>query len=105
MSDSSELRSFPLCFLDPTTLQEGDFVEVDSASLGVVTALKENPEHRFYYYPDMTVNEVVVFKQFHQLRNETSARMPVFHTAFADPAADETTEDRVSFEYRVGILL
>jgi hypothetical protein len=46
----------------------------------------------------------VVFKQFHRFRKETSARMPVFHTAFADPAADENTEGRVSFEYRVGLL-
>merc|ERR1712241_431405 len=101
---STRLRSLPLCFLDATTLSEDDFVTIDSLSLGIVTALKENPNHKFYYYPDMTVDEVVVFKQFHQVRNETIARMPVFHTAFADPAADENTEGRVSFEYRVGVL-
>jgi len=101
---STPCRSLPLCFLDATTLSENDFVTVDSLSLGITTALKENPNHKFYYYPDMTVDEVVVFKQFHQVRNETIARMPVFHTAFEDPAADETTEGRVSFEYRVGVL-
>ena len=53
----------------------------------------------------MTIDEVIVFKQFHRIRNENSARMPVFHTAFADPAADENTEGRISFEYRVGLLL
>lgn len=101
---STPLRSLPLCFLDSSTLSQDDFVTIDTKSLGVSTSLKNNPNHKFYYYPDMTVDEVVVFKQFHRVRNETSARMPVFHTAFPDPAADENTEGRVSFEYRVGLL-
>jgi len=101
---STPLRSMPLCFLDSSTLGEDDFVTVDNASLGLATSLKDNPGHKFYYYPDMTVDEVVVFKQFHQFRNETKARMPVFHTAFPDPAADKDTEGRVSFEYRVGLM-
>jgi len=101
---TAPLRSLPLCFLDSSTLKKEDFVLLDNKSLGVTTSLKANPDHKFYYYPEMTVDEVVVFKQFHHLRNETIARMPVFHTAFPDPAADENTEGRVSFEYRVGIL-
>lgn len=102
---STPCRSYPLCFLDSTTLGPDDFVEIDNMSLGVITVLKENPsKHKFYYYPDMTVDEVLIFKQFHKVRNETTARMPTFHTAFVDPAADKTTEGRVSFEYRVGLL-
>jgi hypothetical protein len=101
---SKPLRSLPLCFLDSSTLRKDDFVTIDSKSLGITIGLKDNPNHKFYYYPDMTVDEMVVFKQFHRFRKETSARMPVFHTAFADPAADENTEGRVSFEYRVGLL-
>lgn len=104
MSSDQPLRSLPLCFLDSSTLSEDDIVTIDSMSLGITTGLKENPNHKFYYFPDMTVDEVVVFKQFHTLRNEEGSRMPVFHTAFPDPAADETTEGRVSFEYRVGLL-
>merc|ERR1712194_127770 len=105
MDETKKLRSFPLCFLDPNTLSdEDDFVTVDSKSLGVITGLKDNPNHTFYYYPDMTVDEVVVFKQFHVVRDEGKARMPVFHTAFTDPRANEDTEGRVSFEYRVGLI-
>jgi len=98
-------RSNPLGFLDSSTVSPDDFVTVDSKSLGVATQLKENPKHKYYFYPDMTTNEVVMFKQFHQVRHESIARMPVFHTAFADPAANKETEGRVSFEYRVGLLL
>lgn len=104
MSEDKPNRSFPLCFMDSSTLDKNDFVKIDSRSLGIVISLRENPKQKFYYYPDMTINEVVVFKQFHQMRKEETARMPVFHTAFKDPAADETTEGRYSFEYRVGLL-
>jgi len=51
----------------------------------------------------MTVDELVVFKQLHRFRNETSAKMPIFHTAFPDPAAVKNTEGRVTFQYRVGL--
>lgn len=105
MSSDLPLRSMPLCFLDSSTLGDDDYVMLDNGSLGLFTFVKRNPNHRFYYYPDMSVNEVVLFKQFHKHRDESLARTPVFHAAFADPAADETTEDRVSFEYRVGLLV
>merc|ERR1712232_559515 len=103
MSEPS--RSNPLCFLDASTLSEGDFVSVDAKEGGITTQLKENPNHKFYYFPDMTTDEVVMFKQFHQVRNEALSRMPVFHTAFKDPAASKETEGRISFEYRVGLLV
>jgi len=101
---STPLRSYPLCFLDRSTLSKEDLVIIDTKSSGTLPQLKENPNHKFYYYPDMTVDEVVVFKQFHKVRDETIARMPTFHTAFPDPDADENTEGRVSFEYRVSVL-
>merc|ERR1711862_84825 len=97
-------RSNPLCFLDSTTISENDFVTVDNANGGILTQLKENPNHKFYFFPDMTTDEVVMFKQFHQVRGESLARMPVFHTAFSDPAKTKDTEGRYSFEYRVGLL-
>lgn len=102
---ATKLRSLPLCFLDASTLNNDDLVVIDSKDQGISVTLKQNPNHKFYYYPDLTVDEVVVFKQFHHVRKEDKARMPVFHTAFPDPAADENTEGRVSFEYRVSLLI
>jgi len=101
---SEPCRSNPLCFLDGSTLSEDDFVSVDAKEGGITTQLKENPNHKFYYFPDMTTDEVVMFKQFHQVRSEPYGRMPTFHTAFTDPAATKETQGRTSFEYRVGIL-
>mmetsp|Transcript_24037 Transcript_24037/g.25788 ORF Transcript_24037/g.25788 Transcript_24037/m.25788 type:complete len:141 (-) Transcript_24037:144-566(-) len=90
------LRSYPICFLDSSTLSSNDFVYIDYNSLGLITALKENVNHKDYYY-------IVVFKQFHAVRGSDEEEgettiMPSFHTAFADPAADETTENRFSFK-------
>ena len=105
---SQNLRSNPLCFVDSSTVSIEDQVTVEfvkeNKTVGNIYTLKENPRHEFYFYPDMTNDEVVVFKQFHQVRNESTTRMPTFHTAFVDPAADEKTEGRTSFEYRVTIL-
>ena len=58
-------------------------------------SIRINPDHEFYYFPDIMVDEVVFF---------SIARMPVFHSAFADPDADDITEDQFNFEYRVGLL-
>jgi len=105
---SQPLRSNPLCFLDTSTVDIDDIVMLDITKNGKffseIISLKESPRHQFYYYPDMTIDEVIVFKQFHQVRDESSARLPTFHTAFNDPAANEETEERTSFEYRVAIL-
>mmetsp|Transcript_8257 Transcript_8257/g.9557 ORF Transcript_8257/g.9557 Transcript_8257/m.9557 type:complete len:410 (+) Transcript_8257:739-1968(+) len=108
VSMHQSLRSNPLCFLDSSTVDIKDFVTIeyqaDEKKVFNSYTIKENPSHEFYFYPDMTNDEVVMFKQFHQMRNESTARIPTFHTAFADPAADEETEARISFEYRVAIL-
>jgi len=101
---SQPLRSNPLCFVDSSTLCSEDFVTVDNKLGGVTTSIKGSPRHKYYFYPDMTTDEVVMFKQFHQVRGEPIARMPTPHTAFVDPAANKETEGRTSFEYRVGVL-
>ena len=61
MQENKPLRSKPLCFLDPPTLYESDVVSVGMGTLGVVTLLRENPDHQFYYFPDIMVDEVVLF--------------------------------------------
>ena len=105
---SKPLRSQPLAFLDASTLSKDDIVRLDLVYNGELisefTSLKENARHQFYYYPDMSTDEVIMFKQFHQVRNESTSRMPAFHTAFPDPMADNETEERTSFEYRFAVL-
>jgi hypothetical protein len=52
---------------------------------GLVVA--HNPEHRWYYYPDMHVGEAILFKT--KDSDEAAARH-IPHVAFNDPSAPGT---------------
>jgi hypothetical protein len=55
-----------------------------------------SPEHRWWYFPDMTRDEVLFFK-FHDTDHDRAWR--VIHTAFRDPTV-ETAAPRHSIEFR-----
>jgi hypothetical protein len=57
-----------------------------------------NPEHRWYYFPNMQRNEAVVFKTFDSTR-DGRARWTA-HTAFDDPNSPEDAPPRESIEMR-----
>ena len=68
--------------------------------------LKTNPAHKWYYYPDMTGNEVIAFTQKYIEKGvEQTECQTVFHTAFEDPTTPEGAEKRKSFEFRAPLLL
>ena len=56
-----------------------------------------NPGHRWFYYSDMTGDDVIVFK-----RHDTDPDAPCFtpHTAFADPGVADDAGPRSSIEMR-----
>eukprot|EP00239_Pterosperma_sp_CCMP1384_P007623 CAMPEP_0197844520 /NCGR_PEP_ID=MMETSP1438-20131217/1508_1 /TAXON_ID=1461541 /ORGANISM="Pterosperma sp., Strain CCMP1384" /LENGTH=287 /DNA_ID=CAMNT_0043455349 /DNA_START=134 /DNA_END=994 /DNA_ORIENTATION=- len=59
---------------------------------------KNSARHRWYYYPEMTKNEVLLFKQW-----DSDITLPgrvCFHTAFNDPNAPPDTPPRQSIEAR-----
>jgi len=99
----------PMCVLDPRTVDPADVSSIQMFGQipggQIYLGVQYNPNQVWYYYPDMTTDEVLVFKQFEHVKGEASGRMPVFHTAFHDPAAPKEPEKRCSFEYRVGCLL
>ena len=47
--------------------------------------LKENPKHKWYYYPNMTTDEVLVFKQAHFRKGQVEGDMPTPHMAICVP--------------------
>ena len=61
------------------------------------TSYVHNPQHRWYYYPDMTRDEVIVFKA-HDSQQSVARRVP--HTAFTDPTCPPGTPTRASVEAR-----
>jgi hypothetical protein len=56
-----------------------------------------NAAHRWHYYPDMTRDEVIMFKA-HDTDDQRSGRVP--HTAFTDPSCPAGVTTRASVEMR-----
>lgn len=69
----------------------------DEAALPAGTVFSFNPSHRWYYFPDMTRDEVLLFK-FYDSAESRAWRVP--HTAFLDQATPGTRM-RSSVEYRI----
>ena len=69
-------------------------------------SVRYNPGQRWFYYPEMTTNEVLAFKIFHCLKADAHPRLRTcFHSAFADPTAPADAEPRKSCEHRAGVFL
>jgi hypothetical protein len=69
----------------------------DEASLPAGTVFSFNPDHRWYYFPDMSRDEVALFK-FYDSDQNRAWRVP--HTAFLDRSTPGTRM-RSSVEYRI----
>lgn len=98
-------QDFPLAVCDARSINAGDEVPVTAVttSRGVgdlrhdTTGYLHNPKHRWHYYPDMTRDEVIVFKS-HDSQDGVARR--VAHTAFTDPTCPPGTPTRASVEAR-----
>ena len=113
------LLSSPLAVCDPSTVKNEHTVHtgLDAGAIGGVPGaitdqmgLRHNHGHSWWYYPRMTNDEVLVFKQFECWKTDSDDRtcVPVrgcFHTAFDDPGAPEEAPPRTSSEYRVYVYV
>jgi len=106
------LKHMPLALCDPSSIDQADIIPTALEGIapgGALThhvSLAHNEQQRWYYYPDMTPDEVLVFKLF-QLKKEEQPQpyRACFHTAFEDPTAPADAQPRQSCEHRVSILL
>jgi hypothetical protein len=99
------VRTMPLAVCDARTIERSDcmtvrFGEGTTASMGGEPGglnMAYNPRHRWYYYPDMQPDEVLVFRLF-----DTADPLwhVTAHSAFVDPTADPAAPKRKSFEIR-----
>jgi hypothetical protein len=106
------LQHMPLAFCDPTSVDVRDIVPVALEGIapnGGVThhvSLRYNPDQRWFHYPGMKPDEVLVFKLFQLTKGEAPQRYRAcFHTAVADPATPADAEPRQSCEHRVEVML
>ena len=101
-------QDIPLAFCAADSIDEGDALEamavMDRPELAphVIRALSEayrpNPRHRWFYFADMTADEVVVFKTY---ESDPAHGRAVAHTAFTVPDCPPGAQPRQSLEARV----
>jgi len=94
------LRS-PLALCDAQTLSEENLVASDLRypdRTGEIYAVTFNPGQRWYYFPKMTADEVVLIRCFDSAR-EGAARFSA-HGAFDDPQTPSDAPPRESIEVR-----
>lgn len=96
----------PLAVCDAQSIAQTDEVPVTAVTMvhGIgevrhdTTSYLYNPDHRWYYYPDMTPDELIIFKTHDTDRNRARR---VAHTAFDDPNCPVETLPRASVEARI----
>ena len=102
----SEVKQNALAMCDTRSLADGDVIDYrytgylteDNAEGGLVSAPVYNADHRWYYYPDMQLDEVLLTKQLDE-REGKAALCP--HSSFIDAAVGEDVPPRRSIEMRL----
>lgn len=91
----------PLAFCDGSSVPKADLVDVKYSRAGErganVWFLHHNPAHRWYYFPDMTSDEVMVFKGYD---SDAHYRVWTPHSAFDNRRAYPEAKPRESVEAR-----
>jgi hypothetical protein len=106
------LKHLPLAVCHPRTVAREDKVPaalVGFAPTGKNTnqlSLRYSAGQQWWYYPDMTTDEVLAFKIFEYMKDcPDAAPDTCFHTAFADPTAPADAPPRNSCEHRVAVFV
>ncbi|MBD2214778.1 methyltransferase [Nostoc linckia FACHB-104] len=86
--------------IEPQELVAGDLVYPDRT--GETYAVTYNPEHKWYYFPEMRRNEVIFIKCFDSAENGP-ARFSA-HSAFDDPTSPPNAPARQSIELRTFVF-
>lgn len=93
----------PLTFCDATTVERSDIQNFelrypDRIGANYVLIRGNEQNHKWYYFPEMTIDEAAVFKTYDS--DEGAKTRMVFHTAFDHPETTEGTPPRHSIEMR-----
>lgn len=91
----------PLAVCDARSIAPGDLIPTDLVypdRVGEVYSVRFNPQHRWYWYPAMRPEEVLLLKTYDSLEDGT-ARFGA-HGAFELPSRGTDTPPRASIEVR-----
>jgi hypothetical protein len=93
--------TFPLGLVDASSIAPEDLVVTDLVyqdRVGEIHHGRYNPEHRWYYFPEMERHEAVLIKCYDS-EKDGRARFSL-HSAFADPTTPPGAPPRESIEIR-----
>ena len=100
-SIGAPVQTTPLAISDAQTIAPQDLVATDLVygdRTGEIYQLHYNPAHNWFYFPDMTRDEVLLLKGYDSTTDGT-ARFTA-HSAFTNPDAPEDAAPRESIEVR-----
>ena len=92
----------PLALVDSQSIADGDLVPVDlvyADRVGEIYHGAYNPDHRWYYFPEMRSDEAILIKGYDSAE-DGRARFTL-HSAFDDPTTPADAAPRESIEVRV----
>jgi hypothetical protein len=95
------VRDAPLAMCDGTSVAPGDLVASDLIypnRQGETYSVKYNPNHRWFYFPEMTADEAILLKCYDSATDGRTRFGP--HTAFVDPTSTKDAAPRESIELR-----
>jgi hypothetical protein len=95
------VKSAPLAIADSQSIAAKDLIGIERRypdRVGEIYHLSYNPNHRWYYFPDMQPEEAIVFKCYDSMRDGRSRWAP--HAAFDDPNTPASAPARESIEMR-----
>jgi hypothetical protein len=91
----------PLVLCDARTVREGDLVPVERRGVdrtGELQVALHDPDQRWYYYPNMNRDEVLLFKTYDSALDGRTRFTP--HSSCKDPRAPDDAAPRESLETR-----
>ena len=95
------IQSNPLALADAKSVALDDLLVAERRyphRVGQTYRLKYNPEHRWFYFPEMSRDEALVFKVYDSAKDGRARFTP--HTSFNDPQSPAGAPPRQSIEVR-----
>ncbi|MGA8902806.1 CmcJ/NvfI family oxidoreductase [Bradyrhizobium sp.] len=95
------LRDTPLALCDAASVATDDLVASDLIypnRRGETYSVKFNPDHRWFYFPEMTADQALLLKCYDSATDGRARFAP--HTAFVDPTTPADAPPRESIELR-----
>ncbi len=95
------IRANPLAVADAKSVEMEDFLVAERRyphRVGQTYRLKHNPNHRWFYFPEMRRDEALVFKVYDSQKDGRARFTP--HTSFNDPKSPPNAPPRQSIEVR-----